>query len=37
MELGLVGIWSAAAVYVILLTVVMVWKFARGDWQHIKI
>lgn len=37
MELGLVGIWSAAAVYVILLTIVMVWKFARGDWQHIKI
>lgn len=34
---GLVGIWSAAAIYVILLTVVMVWKFARGDWQHIKI
>lgn len=37
MELGLVGIWSAAATYVVLLTLIMVWKFAKGDWQHIKI
>lgn len=34
---GLVGIWSAAVLYVALLTLVMVWKFARGDWQKIKI
>ncbi len=34
---GLVGIWSAAAVYVVLLTAIMVWKFARDDWQHIEI
>jgi len=34
---GLVGIWSAAAAYVLLLTLIMVWKFARDDWQHIKI
>ncbi len=37
MNLGLVGIWSAAAAYVVLLTVIMVWKFAAGDWKHIKI
>jgi Na+-driven multidrug efflux pump len=32
---GLVGIWSAAIVYVILLSAAMVWKFWRGDWKHI--
>jgi multidrug resistance protein, MATE family len=37
LNLGLVGIWSAAAAYVVLLTVIMVWKFGRGDWQHIKL
>lgn len=34
---GLVGIWSAAATYVVLLTAVMVYKFSLGDWQKIKI
>lgn len=34
---GLIGIWSAAAVYAFLLTVVMVIKFRVGDWQKIKI
>jgi len=34
---GLVGIWSAAVAYVLLLTIVMVTKFARGDWKAIRI
>lgn len=34
---GLVGIWAAAAIYVVLLTLIMVAKFAKGDWQSIKI
>lgn len=34
---GLMGIWSAAAVYAFLLTVIMAIKFARGDWKKIKI
>jgi Na+-driven multidrug efflux pump len=34
---GLMGIWGAAVVYVILLTAVMSWKFAHGDWKKIKI
>jgi multidrug resistance protein, MATE family len=34
---GLVGIWSAAVVYVILLSAAMVWKFASGDWKTIKL
>jgi Na+-driven multidrug efflux pump len=34
---GLVGIWSAALVYVVLLTAVMVWKFRSGDWKTIAI
>jgi MATE family multidrug resistance protein len=37
LELGLNGIWSAAAVYVVLLTLVMAWKFRKGDWKRIKI
>jgi len=34
---GLIGIWTAAAVYAFLLTSVMVFKFSRGDWQRIVI
>jgi putative MATE family efflux protein len=34
---GLVGIWSAAVVYVILLSAAMAWKFASGDWKGIKL
>ncbi len=36
-NLGLPGIWGASVVYVILLTSIMVWKFARGDWKSIRI
>lgn len=34
---GLPGIWSSTVVYVVLLTAVMAWKFARGDWQKIQL
>lgn len=34
---GLIGIWSAAVTYVVLLTAVMVWKFSSGDWKSIRI
>lgn len=34
---GLPGIWGAAAVYVVLLTAVMVVKFRSGDWKAIRI
>jgi putative MATE family efflux protein len=34
---GLVGIWSAAVVYVVLLSSAMVWKFSSGDWKTIKL
>ncbi|HEY4103042.1 MAG TPA: MATE family efflux transporter, partial [Polyangiaceae bacterium] len=37
LNLGLPGIWSAAAAYVFLLTSLMVWKFRRGDWKTIAI
>jgi len=34
---GLPGIWTAAVVYIALLSSVMVWKFSRGDWKSIRI
>lgn len=37
LHFGLVGIWTAAVVYVALLATVMTWKFSRGDWKTIKI
>jgi len=37
LNLGLPGIWASAAIYVFLLTGVMVWKFRRGDWKTISI
>ena len=37
LNLGLTGIWASAAVYVFLLTSVMVWKFRNGDWKTISI
>jgi multidrug resistance protein, MATE family len=37
LHLGLVGIWSAALAYVVLLTTAMVFKFRSGDWKSIKI
>jgi Na+-driven multidrug efflux pump len=36
-KFGLMGIWTAAVIYVALLASVMTWKFARGDWKGIKI
>ena len=34
---GLVGIWSAAVVYVVFLSAAMIWKFASGDWKGITL
>ena len=34
---GLWGIWGSAAVYVVLLTVIMLFKFRSGDWKAIRI
>lgn len=34
---GLVGIWSAAIAYVVLLCGVMIWKFSRGEWKSIQL
>lgn len=36
-ELGLVGIWWAAVVYVVALSSVMTWKFWKGDWKEIRL
>jgi multidrug resistance protein, MATE family len=33
----LVGVWSAAALYVVLLATIMGWKFAEGSWKNIRL
>ncbi|RME27860.1 MAG: MATE family efflux transporter, partial [Deltaproteobacteria bacterium] len=35
--LGLLGAWCAAALYVVLLSSIMAWKFASGTWKKIQI
>jgi Na+-driven multidrug efflux pump len=37
LDFGLIGIWGAAVVYVVLLATVMIWKFRSGDWKAIKV
>ena len=37
MNFGLWGIWGSAAVYVVLLTAIMLYKFRSGDWKAIRI
>lgn len=37
LDLGLMGVWGAAVVYVVLLSIIMVWKFRTGDWKHLKL
>lgn len=34
---GLLGVWSAAAVYAVLLAALMSWKFRQGSWKTIDI
>jgi putative MATE family efflux protein len=35
--LGILGVWSGAFAYVLLLCGIMGWKFAEGGWKHIQI
>jgi Na+-driven multidrug efflux pump len=37
LDFGLLGIWTAAVIYIVLLAAIMVWKFRTGDWQHIRL
>lgn len=34
---GLLGVWLGAAVYVVMLTVIMAWKFRQGSWKSIQL
>lgn len=37
LNFGLIGVWSSAALYVLLLTVIMAFKFREGSWKSIKL
>jgi len=37
LELGPVGVWSSAVIYIILLASIMGWKFRGGSWKTIKV
>lgn len=37
LDWGLVGVWGAALLYIVLLAIVMAWKFSRGEWKHIHL
>ncbi|MBN1655839.1 MAG: MATE family efflux transporter [Deltaproteobacteria bacterium] len=37
LDYGLLGVWSSAALYTLLLTAVMGWKFRQGSWKGIEI
>jgi MATE family multidrug resistance protein len=34
---GVIGVWSGAFVYILLLSSIMGWKFAEGGWKEIRI
>ncbi|HOX42654.1 MAG TPA: MATE family efflux transporter [Myxococcota bacterium] len=34
---GMLGTWSAAAVYAVLLTSILAWKFRQGKWKQIQL
>lgn len=36
-EMGLLGIFAAAFLYIALMGSAMVWKFRSGDWKHIEL
>jgi Na+-driven multidrug efflux pump len=35
--LGFIGVWLAASIYIILLAVIMAWKFWEGSWKDIDV
>jgi Na+-driven multidrug efflux pump len=36
-EIGFMGVWIAAAAYIVGLVVIMGWKFWEGKWKSIKL
>ena len=37
MSWGVLGVWTGAFVYILLLCGIMGWKFAEGGWKEIRI
>ena len=36
-DMGLLGVWSSAALYILLLSLAMAWKFWSGGWQNVEL
>lgn len=37
LNMGLIGVWSAAAIYGLCLASIMTWKFRQGAWKRIDL
>jgi len=37
LDMGMIGLWLAALIYIVLLAGAMVWRFRSGVWQKIKL
>ena len=37
LDMGMIGLWLAALIYIVLLAGAMVWRFRSGVWQRIKL
>jgi Na+-driven multidrug efflux pump len=37
LDWGVLGVWTGAFVYILLLCTIMGWKFAEGRWKEIRI
>ena len=37
LDLGLLGIWTSVAFFLVVMAAAMMWKFLKGDWKEIEL